>query len=283
MINNKKLIAILLSGIVVVSLVTYTLMNGSDNIVKGAVNNTASWVGRLFSAPANSMVRFVDSVDDLTNTFEENQHLKEKIDQVYELQVRVADLEVENQKMRQELKLSESLSEYAKVSATVIARNPDQWMETLTINVGSDHGVQKDMAVMSGNGLIGRVIEVYPNSAKVVLLTSQQTNEGKVAASVQDKDGKTSANGILSDYDPSSKEFIMTQVDPEAEVKEGDMVITSGLGGVIPSSLLVGEVTEAKIDDYGLFQEVHVKPAGELTDIRFVTVIQREGPSDEEE
>ena len=139
------------------------------------------------------------------------------------------------------------------------------------------------MAVMSGNGLIGRVIEVYPNSAKVVLLASQQTNEGKVAVSVQDKDGKTSANGILSDYDPASKEFIMTQVDPEAEVKEGDMVITSGLGGVIPSSLLVGEVTEAKIDDYGLFQEVHVKPAGELTDIRFVTVIQREGPSDEEE
>ena len=67
----------------------------------------------------------------------------------------------------------------------------------------------------------------------------------------------------------------MTQVDPTAKIKKGDMVITSGLGGVTPSTLLIGTVADVKMDDYGLFQVVSVTSAGEMTDIRFVTVIIR--------
>ena len=278
MLNNKKLIWILLSAIAVVSVVAYTMINGANNAVTSAINDATAWGGRLFSEPVSMVVRFVDSVDNLINTHEENQHLKEKIDKIYELQVRVADLEAENGKMKQELNLTESLSEYTTVHATVIARNPDQWMESLVINVGANEGIQKNMSVMSGNGLIGRIIEVNPTSSKVLLLSNEQSNDGKVAASIQIKSG--SANGIISGYDRKTKEYLMTQVDPTVSVAAGDLVQTSGLGGVTPSSLLSGEVTEAKMDDYGLFQTVRIKPAGEMTDIRFVTVIKRQGRSE---
>ena len=278
MLNNKKLIWILLSAIAVVSVVAYTMINGANNAVTSVINDATAWGGRLFSEPVSMVVRFVDSVDNLINTHEENQHLKEKIDKIYELQVRVADLEAENGKMKQELNLTESLSEYTTVHATVIARNPDQWMESLVINVGANEGIQKNMAVMSGNGLIGRIIEVNPTSSKVLLLSNEQSNDGKVAASIQIKSG--SANGIISGYDRKTKEYLMTQVDPTVHVAAGDLVQTSGLGGVTPSSLLIGEVTEAKMDDYGLFQTVRIKPAGEMTDIRFVTVIKRQGRSE---
>ncbi|UUX34031.1 rod shape-determining protein MreC [Fundicoccus culcitae] len=276
--NNKKLIGLLLSGIVIASLVTYTMLNGSSNILTSAVNDTAAWAGRIFSEPVNMVVRFVNSVDDLINTFEENQQLKEKIDQVYNLQVRVADLEAQNESMSQQLQLEESLSDYTVVNATVIGRNPDQWMETLTINVGSNDGVGENMSVMAGNGLIGRIIEVNLTSSKVLLLTSDQSNAGKVAASIQHENG--SSNGIVSSYDHRNNHLIMTQVDPEAVISPGDMVITSGLGGVTPSTLFIGEVASAQMDDYGLFQVVRIIPAGEMTDIRFVTVIQKEGQSD---
>ena len=278
MLNNKKLIWILLSAIAVVSVVAYTMINGANNAVTSVINDATAWGGRLFSEPVSMVVRFVDSVDNLINTHEENQHLKEKIDKIYELQVRVADLEAENGKMKQELNLTESLSEYTTVHATVIARNPDQWMESLVINVGANEGIQKNMSVMSGNGLIGRIIEVNPTSSKVLLLSNEQSNDGKVAASIQIKSG--SANGIISGYDRKTKEYLMTQVDPTVQVAAGDLVQTSGLGGVTPSSLLIGEVTEAKMDDYGLFQTVRIKPAGELTYIRFVTVIERQGRSE---
>lgn len=276
--NNKKLIGLLLSGIVIGSLIVYTMLNGSSNILTSAVNDTAAWAGRIFSEPVNMVVRFVNSVDDLVNTFEENQQLKEKIDQVYNLQVRVADLEAQNESMRSQLALEETLSDYTVVNATVIGRNPDQWMETLTINVGSNDGVRENMSVMAGNGLIGRIIEVNLTSSKVLLLTSDQSNPGKVAASIQSESG--SSNGIVSSYDHRNNQLIMTQVDPEAKISAGDMVITSGLGGVTPSTLFIGEVASAQMDDYGLFQVVRIIPAGEMTDIRFVTVIQKEGQSD---
>lgn len=272
MFNNKKLIGILIASIAIVSLISYSLFSSTSNVVTTSVNEASSWAGRIFSEPVNMVVRFVNSVDNLVNTFEENQYLKQRIDQVNEFQVRIADLEVENEKMRQELDLTETLSNYEPLSATVISRSPDQWMETLVINVGSNDGVRKDMSVMSGNGLIGRIIEVTPNSSKVLLLTSEQSNEGVVSARIQTAN-ETSANGIVSDYDPKAKHYIMTQVDPDAEIKAGDMVITSGLGGVTPSTLLIGEVASAQMDDYGLFQTVNITPAGEMTDIRFVTVI----------
>ncbi|MHA3225604.1 rod shape-determining protein MreC [Globicatella sulfidifaciens] len=276
--NNKKLIGILLSTIMMVSLIAYTMTKGTNNIFTSAINDTASWTGRVFSEPVNVVVKFVNSVDKVINTFEENQQLKSKIDQVYELQVRVADLEADNEAMRKELKLNESLGGFTVQNATVIARNPDQWMETLTIDVGSSQGVKENMAVMAGNGLVGRIIEVNANSSKVLLLTSEKSNAGMVSANIQSKSG--SANGIVSSYDRKTKRYIMTQVDPEAEVKEGDMVITSGLGGIIPRTLLIGEVANVRMDDYGLFQTVEIVPAGEMTDIRFVTVIMREGQSD---
>lgn len=272
--NNKKLIKLLLSSIAIVSLIYYTLTFGSKNVVSSAVNDTASVAGRIFSAPVSLVVRFVDSVDHLLNTFEENQQLKQKVDQVYELQVRVADLEADNEKLRQELKLTESLSDFTVKNATVIARNPDQWMETLTINVGSKDGIEKDMAVAAGNGLIGRVIEVNPTSSKVLLLTSETSTDGMVAACIQAKQG--SANGIISGYDRKKKVYQMTQVDPDAKIEKGDKVITSGLGGVIPRSLLIGEVQDVRMDDYGLFQVVDIIPAGEMIDIRFVTVVLRQ-------
>ncbi|WP_273478769.1 rod shape-determining protein MreC [Ignavigranum ruoffiae] len=281
MFDNKKIIGLLLSGIAIVSLIAYSMTTPTNNVVLSAVNDTGAWVGRLFSEPVNVVVRFVNSVDTLINTFEENQQLKRSIDQVDQLQVRLSDLEAENEKLIQELDLKKVLSQFDTVSATVITRNPDQWMETLVINVGSKEGVKTDMAVMSGKGMIGRIVEVNPNSSKVLLLTSQQQNAGKVSARVQIGDGK-SANGIVSSFDTKTGYFKMTQIDPNAQIKVGDRVISSGLGGIIPSTLLIGEVASTKKDDYGLFQEVEIKPAGEMTDIRFVTVIIGSGNRGEE-
>ena len=280
MLNNKKLIGLLISGIVIVSVITYSLTNPTTNPVSSGINDTAAWTGRFFSEPVNMVVRFVNSVDNLVNTFEENSKLKRSIEQVDQLQVRVSDLEAENEKMREELKLKRVLSKFSTVNGTVITRNPDQWMETLVINVGSNEGIKKDMAVMSGKGLIGRIVEVNANSSKVLLLTSQQQNVGKVSARVQTGKGN-SANGIVSSFDYESGYYKMTQVDPKAEIKVGDQVITSGLGGIIPSTLLIGDVASVSMDDYGLFQEVEINPIGEMTDTRFVTVIIGEGQSGE--
>lgn len=110
-------------------------------------------IARIFSKPAEVVANFVDSVDNLMNTYEENQSLKSKIDTVYELQVKVYNLEQENARMQEELELKSTLSEYEQINASVVSRNPDSWLNQIVIDSRSQDGVEVDMSVMAGNGL----------------------------------------------------------------------------------------------------------------------------------
>jgi len=273
--NNKKLIVLLISVITFISLIAYSLTNGREktSVPQQVGNDVTGSIARVFSKPAEVIANFVDSVDNLINTYEENQALKSKIDTVYELQVKVYDLEKENERMQEELSLKSTISEYEQINASVVSRNPDSWLNQIIIDKGSEDGVALDMSVMAGNGLIGRVSEVNPTSSKVLLLTTSNDSANRVSAEIQTEAG--SVHGIVNGYDEESKMLAMSQISPDAEIKVGDKVITSGLGGVSPSTLLIGTVEEVAMDSYGLFKEVTIKPAGEIYDIRFVTVIKR--------
>ena len=129
------------------------------------------------------------------------------------------------------------------------------------------------MSVMAGNGLIGRVSEVNSTSAKVLLLTTSNDTTNRVSAEIQTESGPV--HGIVNGYDENTKMLSMSQIAPDAVINPGDSVITSGLGGVSPSALLIGTVKEVSMDSYGLFKQVTIEPAGEVYNIRFVTVIKR--------
>ena len=169
--SNKKLIGWVIGIIVAVALIMYSLTYGS-NIVTQGVNDVTNILGRLVSYPANSINDFIDSVGDLSNTYQENQSLKQKIDTIHELEVQLNELKRDNQKMKETLKLQDTLNDYTLVNATVIARNPDTWRDVITINKGSNDGIQPQMSVMSDNGLVGKVLDVNPTSARIALLSN---------------------------------------------------------------------------------------------------------------
>lgn len=274
--NNKRMIVLLISVIFFISAIAYsTSRNREDtSIPQLFVNDMAGIAAAIFSKPAETVSTFVDSVDNLVNTYEENQALKKKIDELDEMQARVYELEQENQEMKKELELRNNLSEYNKISAAVVARNPDNWVDQIVIDKGSVDGIAVDMSVMSENGLIGRVSEVSPNTAKVLLLTTSNETANRVSAEIQNPEQPV--HGIVDGYDQEQNLFVMSEIKPGIEIKEGTPVVTSGLGGVSPSSLVIGTVEQVRMDEFGLFQEALVKPAGDMYNIRYVTVIVRE-------
>lgn len=144
---------------------------------------------------------------------------------------------------------------------------------------GSQNGIELDMSVMSGNGLIGRVVEVNPTSSKVQLVTTLDQNNNRVASSINTDDGVV--HGIINGYDAETNRLVMKQITTEAKLKEGDQVMTSGLGGVSPSALLIGTIDEVKLDSFGLSQEAYIIPAADTNDIRYVTFIKRTAESGE--
>ena len=274
--SNKKLIGWVLGGIVTLLLITFSLTVGST-IVSQGVNDVTNILGRLLAYPANSVNDFMESISNLTNTYQENQTLKQKVETIYELEVQLNDLKKDNEKMKEALKLQDTLNDYTLINATVIARNPDTWRDIVTINKGANDGLTPQMSVMSDNGLVGKVLDVNPTSARVALLSNNDNTLVRVAAMIQGE--KESIYGTLTGYDHEKNILIMSQIQATQEIKVGDKVVTSGLGGVSPSSLYIGTVEEVAMDRFGLYKEVRIKPAADTNDVRYVTVVKRTSES----
>ena len=277
--SNKKLIGWVLGGIVTLLLITFSLTVGS-NIVSQGVNDVTNILGRMLAYPANSVSDFMESVSNLTNTYQENQTLKQKVETIYELEVQLNDLKKDNEKMKEALKLQDTLNDYTLINATVIARNPDTWRDIVTINKGANEGLTPQMSVMSDNGLVGKVLDVNPTSARVALLSNNDHTLVRVAAMIQGE--KESIYGTITGYDYEKNILIMSQIQATQEIKVGDKVVTSGLGGVSPSSLYIGTVEEVAMDRFGLYKEVRIKPAADTNDVRYVTVVKRTSESGNE-
>ena len=275
--SNKKLIGWVIGIIVAVALIMYSLTYGS-NIVTQGVNDVTNILGRLVSYPANSINDFIDSVNDLSNTYQENQSLKQKINTIHELEVQLSELKRDNQKMKETLKLQDTLNDYTLVNATVIARNPDTWRDVITINKGANDGIQPQMSVMSDNGLVGKVLDVNPTSARIALLSNADNTLVRVAAMIQNE--KEPIYGTITGYDEKTNMLVMSQIQATQDIKVGDKVVTSGLGGISPNSLYIGTVEEVAMDRFGLYKEVKIRPAADTNDVRYVTVVIRTSESE---
>ena len=275
--SNKKLIGWVIGIITALALIMYSITYGS-NIVTQGVNDVTNILGRLVSYPANSINDFIDSVSDLSNTYQENQSLKQKIDTIHELEVQLSELKRDNQKMKETLKLQDTLNDYTLVNATVIARNPDTWLYVITLNKGSNDVIQPQMSVMSDNGLVGKVMDVNPTSARVALLSNADNTLVRVAAMIQNE--KEPIYGTITGYDDKSNMLVMGQIQATQDIKDGDKVVTRGRGGRAPNSRYSWTVEEVAMDRFGLYKEVKIRPAAETSDVRYVTVVIRTSESE---
>ena len=273
--NNKKLITLLVSLMFFIGILWFSFNNfGSAPYVQQIVNDITSVAGRVISKPVNALNSLFSDINNLQNTFQENKELKAKLDELAQMQAELTTVTNENQKLQEELDLQATLTDYNTISGTVIARNPDKWIDQIVIDRGSRDGLENGMSVMSNNGLVGRVVEVNPTSSKVTLLTTN--DEAAVYTSAEITLEDETLFGVISGYGSDRKALIMEQITSTATIEEGSTVTTSGLGGLVPKGLLIGTVSEVSLDRHGLGQRVYIEPATNFEDIRFVTIINRE-------
>ena len=271
--NRKKVIFLIIGVILLVALIGLSLrdrQNASlpEKIVKDAVGFAQSIVAK----PTNYVTGFIEDIDAMINTYEENKRLKSRLEEFGTLQAEVNELTVENKRLQKLVGKQDSLRKYDPIQANVIARNPDQWEEKLILNQGSNDGVKLNMAVITAQGLIGKVVQTTPQTSEVELLSTSNTNY-RVSATIANK--KKETNGLIEGYDRKRGELILKRVDSELSVKKGDKVTTSGLGGIFPKGILIGEVTKVSTDDFGLTKLAYVKPAADFSMIDHVIIAKR--------
>lgn len=274
--KNKKLLTIFVLVILVLSMLSISirLRNKRETpfLVQKIGNDTVSIVTRVVNWPINLVSNGVANVEDLFNTQAENAHLKKQIDNLAQTKARNSSLEAENTQLKQALKLKKTLTDYTIINGSVISRAADTWSDLLVIDQGSRAGVKKNMPVMSGKGVIGRVVEVNSTTSKVELITTTDKSTNKFAVEADAANGKK-VHGVISVEGNNQLAFI--QVVDGQKLKKGTRVYTSGMGGLSPKGLLIGTVTKTTRDTFGLSDVVEIQPAGNLNDPSVVSVIKR--------
>lgn len=175
----------------------------------------------------------------------------------------------ENERLRDLLDLRRAHRDFTFESATVTGRSATSWSSTLTIGKGSSCGIQEDMCVVTEHGaLVGVISEVGPNWATVTTLIDPAISIGALVSRTED------AAILTSDLDSMSQGMCtLSYLPSSAGLEAGDEVVTSGLGGVYPSGILIGRVVEEGETTSGMEHYALVEPAVELEDLKQVFVV----------
>ncbi|MQN24161.1 rod shape-determining protein MreC [Lactobacillus buchneri] len=277
--SSRKLVIVVICLIVSFGLMSLSVAirdkRSTPPLVQQFGNDIVGFADRIVAAPMNGIYHGFVSTKNLLNTYQENQRLKSKVDQLTQTQVKDQVLSRENKQLKRQLNVGSTLTGYEKINAAVITRTPSSWASQVIINKGQASGIKKDMPVIAGPGLIGTVAEVNKTNSKVVLISNTAENSNRFAIQVLGDNSKV-VNGIITSYDSAANRIIMGNITSNAKLSVGNRVTTSGLGGVIPKGIYVGTVSKVTQDDYGLAKKVYIKPAANLNDIEVVSVAIRD-------
>lgn len=202
---------------------------------------------------------------DLVSVREENDAIKSRLQQLENEVVSLQEVRSENERFARMLSFVQE-TKLDGLLAQVIGFSPSNWMQAITINKGKRDGVDVGMAAIAGSGVVGQVIEASRGTARILLVTDSISG---VDAVVQE----SRARGVISGNGKGS--FVFKYVPREYEVKTGDRIVTSGIGGVYQAGLLIGFVSDVKKQGSLLFQEIEVKPAVDFSRVEEVYIARK--------
>lgn len=248
----------------------------SSNIGK---RNSWSPVERLaveVTAPAQRL--FVKTIRYAEELWIHYFHLVELRKENIKLKNEIDSLRMENHHYRELMATEARLNELLQfkktmdspvIPAQVIGRDPTGWFESVIIDKGKNAGLKINMPVVNASGVVGQLVAVSPNYAKVLLVVDQNS---AVDCLIQ----RSREKGILKGLSPNICK--LDYVLKTGDIASRDVAVTSGIGGVYPKGLPVGEVVEVKDEPWEIFKTIKVRPAVDFSKLEEVLVILKEGP-----
>lgn len=269
--RRRAVLALLIVGSFVLLTVTYG--SGSNGVQRGvsAIFSPVQSVADGALKPARDLVNWFDQTFDARGREE---RLQEELRVAREQAIGADAALAENTQLRKLLKLDRGgaiPSGYEKVTGEVIARSPTVWFADVTIDVGSDDGVQVNDPVVNGDGLVGTVSTVTGGSAQVTLIADH-------SSAVSAKVVPVGVQGVIRPEVGDPGILILDFIDSTKRVHRGQVVVTAGwraeeIESRFPPNLPIGEITEAPIREQEASQQVSVRPYADLRDLDLVQVL----------
>lgn len=199
----------------------------------------------------------------------ENAELKQKVEELQVQNIQMQENQVELDSLRDLYELDHKYEGYEKVGATVIGRSADNWYSTFTLDKGSKDGIETDMNVIAGNGLVGIVTSVSDNFCIVRSIIDDSSN---ISAMIINTSDICSVSGDMQLIDDGY--IRLRYLDGSVKISDGDMIVTSNISEKYVEGLLIGYAKDVKLDANGLTKSGYLVPAVDFKHIKNVLIIK---------
>ena len=250
---------------------------GQGSYVRSAIVTAATpfrWAFTKVGEGITGFSLYFKTVDALR---EENAELRAELEAYRHLVYDAELIKEENDFLNDFLGLKEENIDFSLADASVIGRESTNYRTLLTLSKGSLHGIEVNMPIITESGLIGHVTEVGSTWSRAVVIT-------ETASAVGGYIERSGALGVVEGTYELRAEGLcrMTYIEADADIRTGDKVITSGIGGVYPRGLLVGRVSAIELDENSRTLTAIIEPAADLDSISRVMIVTEYGVSVEE-
>ncbi len=208
----------------------------------------------VFTKISLSTIRFKNRYISLWNLQEENNQLRKELATYHTQLDEYRSAYSRNRFLETELAFKRTVN-FPSLMARVVGKDPSFWFQTLIVDRGKNDGVVKGLVARNYRGVVGQVVQVSDNYSKILLANAPSS---AIDAIVQ----KSRVRGILKGV--GEQGYILQYVLKNADVKEGDRIVTAGIGGVFPPGITLGTVSKVYSKRRGMFQDIEVRPAVEF-------------------
>lgn len=268
--KNKKTIVGILITIVVLILIVIMSNIKIDNLsyVQSFANFFVMPVQNGLTYLKNGISGNNQFFTDVSKLKEENENLKQENSKLQQDLREFEMLKSENETLKEYVNLKDKYKEYTTVPAYVINRDISNYNDCIVINVGTNEGIKVGMPVISEKGLVGHIISITSNTAKVQTIVDSSSSTSCTLTSSRDT---IITRGTLGE----NSKLTATYIPTEATIIEGDVVETSGLGGVYPKGIMVGTIEKVVNTKNIVDRYAKVKTAVDFSKIETVLVITK--------
>ncbi len=267
--NTSYLIIILvIIGLIVLMIYTETGKE-KTSVLESALGQVLVPVQKGLYSVSTYVSNVFHDISERRNMKKEYEELKIRVEELEKELYRLEELEKQNERLKDLAKFLDENKEMVVTGANVIAKNPGNWFNNITIDKGSKHGVAVNMAVVTNKGLVGRVIEVADSWAKVRTIVDGKSAVSGIIQRNRDN-GLLKGNNTLGSEDGMCR---MIYLPEDSNVSPGDKVVTSGLGEIFPKGIYIGEVEEVFKDKRELYKTAIIRPGVDFQRLEEVLVV----------
>ena len=261
----KKVLLIIVLVMVPAFLMTLDRSKTEKNFLFRSFIFINSQIQFIYYSMSSSISYTTNTYLNLVSTNKRNRTLRLENKKLKSLLTRMEELQSENERLKSILDFKKT-SQIQLITSKVIGRDPISKYQLITIDRGSAHNVKKNMIVINEKGVIGYIFRVLSHFSQVILLTDPHS---AIPAVIQ----RSRVHGIVegTDRDTGRLKYLKRKDD----VKVGDIVVTSGLSFLFPGGIPIGIVTIVKKQEYGLTQEVVIKPSINAAQLEEVFIVKK--------